>query len=77
MVHLVSFVPSREAPQLDLVHDPFPLIDVPVAVRLAAAPRSVRLQPAGQELPWQHDGAYVHVRVTTPDGHAMVVVEHD
>ncbi|MEU9044238.1 MULTISPECIES: alpha-amylase family protein [unclassified Kitasatospora] len=77
VVHLVSFVPSRETPELDLVHDPFPLVDVPVAVRLAAAPRSVRLQPAGQELAWQHDGEYVHVRVTTVDGHAMVVVEHD
>ncbi|AUY53532.1 hypothetical protein EH183_36975 [Streptomyces sp. CB01881] len=77
VVHLISFVPARETPELDLVHDPFPLLDVPVAVRLATAPRSVRLQPAGQELPWQHDGEYVHVRVTTPDGHAMIVVEHD
>ncbi|MFI9365841.1 beta-galactosidase trimerization domain-containing protein [Kitasatospora sp. NPDC053057] len=77
VVHLISFVPSRETPELDLVHDPFPLVDVPVAVRLTAAPRSVRLQPAGLELDWQHDGEYVHVRVTTVDGHAMVVVEHD
>ncbi|MEU4114172.1 beta-galactosidase trimerization domain-containing protein [Kitasatospora sp. NPDC028055] len=77
VVHLTSFVPSRETPELDLVHDPFPLVDVPVSLRLAAAPRSVRLQPAGQELAWEHDGGYVHVRVTTADGHAMVVVEHD
>ncbi|MFC5661715.1 alpha-amylase family protein [Kitasatospora misakiensis] len=77
VVHLISFIPARETPELDLVHDPFPLLDVPVSVRLATAPRSVRLQPAGLELPWEHDGEYVHVRVTTPDGHAMVVVEHD
>ncbi|MFD8081489.1 beta-galactosidase trimerization domain-containing protein [Kitasatospora sp. NPDC059722] len=77
VVHLISFVPSRETPELDLVHDPFPLVDVPVAVRLAAAPRSVRLQPAGLELPWEYDGEYVHVRVTTGDGHAMIVAEHD
>ncbi|MFJ9948313.1 hypothetical protein [Kitasatospora sp. NPDC091207] len=77
VVHLVSFVPARETPVLDLVHDPFALLDVPVAVRLATAPRSVRLQPARQDLAWQHDGEYVHVRVTTPDGHAMVVVERD
>ncbi|MGW2377119.1 alpha-L-fucosidase [Kitasatospora sp. NPDC001683] len=77
VVHLISFVPARETPELDLVHDAFPLVDVPVSVRLAAAPRSVRLQPAGQELEWEHDGEYVHVRVTTTDGHAMVVVEHD
>ncbi|WP_175410087.1 beta-galactosidase trimerization domain-containing protein [Streptomyces sp. TRM64462] len=77
VVHLLSFAPVRETPRLDLVHDPFPLVDVPVSVRLAAPPRSVRLQPAGQELAWQHDGRYVHTRVTTLDGHAMVVVEHD
>ncbi|MFF9643021.1 alpha-amylase family protein [Kitasatospora aureofaciens] len=77
VVHLTSFVPSRETPELDLVHDPFPLVDVPVAVRVAAVPRSVRLQPAGRELPWEHDGEYVHVRVTAADGHAMVVVEQD
>ncbi|MEU9076363.1 hypothetical protein [Kitasatospora sp. NPDC048538] len=59
------------------MHNPFPLVDVPVAVRLAASPRSVRLQPAGRDLPWEHDGEYIHVRVTTADGHAMVVVEHD
>ncbi|MFJ7206091.1 hypothetical protein ACIQWR_21450 [Streptomyces sp. NPDC098789] len=69
-------IPSRETPELGLVHDPFPLVDVPVAVRLATAPRSVRPQPAGREPAWQHDGGYVRVRVTTADGHAMVVVEH-
>ncbi|MFI6154788.1 alpha-amylase family protein [Kitasatospora sp. NPDC051170] len=77
VVHLTSFVPSRETPELDLVHDPFPLVDVPVALRLTTAPRSVRLQPAGRELEWRHDGEYVHTRVTTVDGHAMLVVEHD
>ncbi|WP_369182383.1 hypothetical protein [Streptomyces sp. Y1] len=77
VVHLISFLPSRETPELDLVHDAFPLVDVPVAIRLADAPRSVRLQPAGREPAWERDGKYVHVRVTTTDGHAMVVVEHD
>jgi hypothetical protein len=76
VVNLVSFVPSRETPALDLVHDPFPLVDVPVALRLDGAPNSVRLQPAGQELSWDHAGGYLHVRVTALEGHAMVVVEH-
>ncbi|MCP2309544.1 hypothetical protein FHR36_002668 [Kitasatospora paracochleata] len=30
----------------------------------------------GQELPWRYEDGYVHVRVTTLDGHAMVVVDH-
>lgn len=77
VVHLISFVPARETPALDLVHDPFPLVDVPLSVRLDVPPRSVRLEPAGQELDWHHDGGYVHTRVTVLDGHAMVVVDHD
>lgn len=76
-MHLISFVPARETPALDLVHDPFPLVDVPVSLRLDAAPRSVRLQPEGRELDWEHDGSYLHVRATVLDGHAMIVVEHD
>ncbi|GLW73794.1 hypothetical protein Kpho02_60920 [Kitasatospora phosalacinea] len=76
VVHLTSFLPSRETPGLDLVHDPFPLVDVPVSVRVPAAPGAVRLQPAGQDLSWEYDGAYLHVRVTSPDGHAMLVVDH-
>lgn len=76
-LNLISFVPARETPALDLVHDLFPLVDVPVALRLDGEPRSVRLQPEGRELPWEHDGTYLHVRVTVLDGHAMVVVDHD
>ncbi|GAA0672419.1 hypothetical protein GCM10010193_26070 [Kitasatospora atroaurantiaca] len=76
VVHLISFVPARETPALDLVHDAFPLVDVPVSVRVTGEPSAVRLQPSGQELDWQYDGEYVHVRVTSLDGHAMVVVDH-
>ncbi|MFE9428817.1 beta-galactosidase trimerization domain-containing protein [Kitasatospora sp. NPDC006697] len=76
VLHLISFLPSRETPGLDLVHDPFPLVEVPVSLRLADAPRAVRLQPAGAEPAWEHDGTYLHLRVTSLDGHTMVVVEH-
>ena len=37
-VHLLSFVPARLARDLDLVYDPFPIVDVEVALRLGAAP---------------------------------------
>lgn len=77
VVHLISFVPARETPTLDLVHDPFPLVDVPLSLRLDTAPRSVRLEPAGEDLSWEHDGQYLHVRVTVLEGHAMLVIEHD
>jgi len=75
VVHLLSFVPARETATLDLVHDPFPLVDVPVSVRSDAAPARVHLEPEGVELEWTYDEGYVHTRVTSPYGHAMLVLD--
>ena len=75
VVHLISFLPSRQAEGLDIVHDPFPLVDMPLAVRLDAAPGRVTLQPAGKELPFSYTDGYVHTSVTVLDGHALMVIE--
>lgn len=72
-VHLLSFLPSRQAEDLDLVHDPFPLMDVPVSLRMERPPHSVALQPSGQELEFHYADGYATTRVTVEDGHAMVV----
>lgn len=72
-VHLLSFLPSRQAEDLDLVHDPFPLLDVPVSLRMERPPHSAALQPSGQELKFHYAGGYATTRVTVEDGHAMVV----
>jgi hypothetical protein len=77
VVHLLSFVPARETASLDLVHDPFPLVDVPVAVRLPAAPARVHLEPKGVELEWTYADGYVHTLVASADGHAMLVLDDD
>lgn len=84
VVHLISYLASRQAEGrspitgqvegLDLVHDPFPLVDLPVSVRLEAEPSAVTLEPGGHPLPWSYEGGYVHVRVTILDGHAMIVI---
>jgi hypothetical protein len=74
VVHLLSFLPSRQGEDLDLVTDPFPLVDVPIAVRRAEPPSSVTLQPGGQELAFEHHDGYVHTRATVLDGHALLVV---
>ncbi len=74
-MHLVSFLPSRQADNLDIVHDPFPLVDMPISVRLDAAPSRVTLQPAAQDLPFAYSDGYAHTRVTVLEGHAMLVVE--
>jgi hypothetical protein len=74
-VHLLSFVPARLAAGLDLVYDPFPLVDVQVAVRLGAVPARVTLQPAGAELSFSYQGGYASTSVTVLDGHAVLVLE--
>jgi hypothetical protein len=75
IVHLISFLPSRQAEGLDIVTDPFPLVDMQLAVRLDRAPKRVTLQPAGVELPFVYADGYAQTRVTLLDGHAMVVLE--
>jgi hypothetical protein len=74
-VHLLSFVPARLARDLDLVYDPFPVLDVEVALRLESAPARATLQPAGQELTFSYEGGYALTRATVLDGHAMVVFD--
>jgi hypothetical protein len=75
IVHLISFIPSRTALEgLDLVNDPIPLVDMPIAVRADAAPKSVTLQPAGQDVAFSYKDGYVHTRVTVLEGHAMLVL---
>lgn len=85
VVHLLSFMPTRVADTqtvghqgqrgLDLIEDALPLVGARLSVRVEAAPAQVTLQPAGQPLAAQWDGEYVHVNVSTTDGHAMVVVD--
>ena len=74
-VQLLSFVPARLAHDLDLVYDPFPLVDIDVALRLDAAPTRVTLQPRGQELSSSYEGGYASTRATVLDGHAVLVFE--
>jgi len=74
IVHLISFLPSRQAENLDIVHDPFPLVEMPIAMRVDIEPTQVMLQPAGISLPFSYVDGYVHTRVTMLEGHAMLVV---
>ena len=75
IVHLVSFLPSRQTDTLDIVHDPFPLVEMPIAVRLDAAPSRLTAQPEGKELPFTYEDGYAHTQVTVLNGHTMLVFE--
>jgi hypothetical protein len=74
-VHLLSFVPARLAHDLDLVYDPFPIVDLDVALRLETAPTRVTLQPRGEELSSSYEDGYASTRATVLDGHAVLVFE--
>ncbi len=73
IVHLLSFAPERRAEGLDIVEDALPLVDVPIEVRLARQPRSVRLEPHGRDLACEYCDGYARVRVTLLNGHGMLV----
>jgi hypothetical protein len=85
VTHLLSFLASRQAEGvspvtmqregIDLVHDPFPLVAVPVQIRSEVPPRTVTLQPHGVVLPFQHEDGYVHTIVNISDGHGMIRLE--
>ena len=84
VLHVVSYLASRQAEGrsplsqqiegLDLVHDPFPLVAVPIQVKAEREPSRVTLEPGGRPLDWSYREGYVHTAITVTDGHAMVVV---
>jgi hypothetical protein len=75
VVHLLSFIPQRRTDGLDLIEDAVPLVDMPLSVRLDAAPRRAHLEPHGVELPVAWADGRAEVRVTLLDGHGLIVLE--
>jgi len=75
VVHLLSFCPERRTEDLDIVEDPFPLVDMPIAVKFDKKPARVFLAPKEQDLPFEYRDGYVYTRVTVLDGHAMLVLQ--
>ncbi|MGH2460662.1 MAG: alpha-amylase family protein [Chloroflexota bacterium] len=75
VVHLLSYVPQRRTPEIDVVEDVLPLRDVLVAVRLPARPSAVKLAPSEEALPFDWNDCYARFSVPEVRGHQMVVVE--
>lgn len=74
IIHLLHYSPERRG-NLDIIEDIVPLYDVPLSLRLPAAPRAVYLAPDQTALPWSYGHGYVSTRVPAIHGHAMIVVE--
>jgi hypothetical protein len=61
---------------MDIVEDPFPIVDMPLAVRADGKPKRVFLAPDEQDLDFEYRNGYVHTRITFLTGHTMLVIEH-
>jgi len=77
ILHLISFYPARRTTSgnPEIIEDAFPLVDMPLSVKLERAPRRVFLAPAGADLRFQYVEGRAHTRVTTTEGHVMIVFE--
>jgi hypothetical protein len=80
VVSLLSYLPTRVGSglggDLDLVDDPFPLIDVEVDVACPTEPTAGTLQPSGTSVDLSWTDGVAHTRVTVLDGHALLVLDH-
>ena len=76
MLHLLSYVPEKRGPSVDMIEEPITLRGVDVALRLdGREPTSVYLAPDGEELAFEVRDGYAHVTVPEMTGYAMVVFE--
>ncbi|MGI3780305.1 MAG: beta-galactosidase trimerization domain-containing protein [Janthinobacterium lividum] len=78
VVHLLSYLPTRVGgglgAEIDLVDDPFPVVDVDVEIASEQEPRTATLEPGGRSLPLRWADGVATTTVTVLDGHAMIVL---
>jgi hypothetical protein len=76
MVHLLSYVPERRGPNMDMIEEPIELRDVILALRVdGREPKRIYLAPQEEALPLEMVNGYVRTTVPTVPGHALVVFE--
>ena len=75
VVHLLSYIPMRRTPDLDIIEDPVPLVDMALAIRLPHSPKRVFLAPNERGLTFDYRNGCAHTRITTSEGHALMVFE--
>ncbi len=75
IVHVLSFVPARRTPTLDIVEEPTPLVNAQLSLMLPRAPQQVTLQPTGKTLPFDYVNGRAIVTLTSAHGHDMIVFE--
>lgn len=77
VVHVLSYVPQRRTPGLDIVEEASPLVGVRVALRWdqPRPPTRVTRQPVNEALGFQVTDGYVTFELTSTAGHDLIVLE--
>jgi hypothetical protein len=75
MVHILNYAPERRAPNLDIVEDVTPLVNLKLALRTDLQPRQVYLAPQRQSLKSEYLDGYAHTVVPSVEGHQIIVFE--
>lgn len=73
--HLLHYVAERRTPDIDIIEDVIPLMDVTLSVRVGDHPSRVYLAPQEQPLHWRYADGMATVVVPEVRGHQMVVFE--
>ncbi|MEM7029024.1 MAG: alpha-L-fucosidase [Chloroflexota bacterium] len=74
IVHVISFYPERRTPTMDIIENPFPLVKMPLAIKVDQSPDQVLLVPGETPMEFDYQDGYVQVNVTLLDGHGMIVL---
>ncbi len=75
VVHLISYYPLRKTETMDIIDNPFPLVNLRLSIRLYKAPNHAILAPSGKEIPFEYKDGRSEVIVDCLDGHVMVVFD--
>jgi hypothetical protein len=76
VVHLLSFIPQKRTPTMEVVEETVPACDLAVSLRTDRPVVGATLQPSGEALPFHAEGGRVTARADRIDGHALVVFSY-
>jgi len=74
-VHVLHYAAERRTPDIDIVEDVIPLVNLKLALRTDQRPRQAYLAPQRQSLKFDFADGYAQVVVPEVRGHQMVVFE--
>lgn len=75
IVHVLHYAAERRTPDIDIVEDVLPLVDLKLALRAEKRPTQVYLAPQRRALKFDYAEGYTRVVVPRVEGHQMVVFE--